>query len=732
MGVWYIYVVFLTFNRTSYAKNRLENVGTLRRSYLAMSSCDNFVEQLWRKGKCANCFQSREKHQNADKTHEDASVAGTSANCRPRRVVVFPQNQRNQNVKASNVEKTVNLFKQEQGKEGNSQGNGVNGIKAIAPCTTHAMLDTNDRSIVSDAGKKVQDSTSVVANKPKPVPRPKPRPPSRAVEFGCSRDESPQEPAVLNGTIPLNNALGNSHNRPQCNANSVEHSVLSILDHDKELEDTNKLDIETETVCETVVNEEDAMDVQDPENDVKFSDVDSEKISSSNNAAVGDSLQTETDLSAFETVGEDESDEEYVPMKSNIALFGVESSPVHANEPHETDVLQTNCEVNFDLPEKAISDDRSAITCDSQTDEENSAGVLEFRNPLCIITSEMAGDTNATTQESGDCDNLNVNPNKIKLTIKSSNTEPCYVNRPASSSSDSTVSSNQDSGYENTRKSTRSNSSNSASGNNIDVPATNVKPDEVSLADMPVVFNETNHGYCDIESSGTSTSSWGSSTWDSCSTSDYHENSSDAVLAGKATAKLDGRNDKPHSEVLAIQANNGQSILVGKGPVYVNTTLKPVTVTRPYKVVDISTGVSVPATVDQHDVPPLPPKEKDLKKDRAEELDHVYLEPTEETMSNPEQVSRNEKKDVVSVPKVSASLSPSPIQASNSVTDKSPAVRRAPAPRPRSRVPSQFGTLPKAAPRTSRLLSDPPFKMDTKEQKVAAVTPPVGKFCDFI
>lgn len=684
-----------------------------------MSSCDNFVEQLWRKGKCANCFQSREKHQNAaHSTHEDAGSA--TANCKPRQVVTLPRSQRNQNVKASNVEKADNLFKQEKGKEENGVGNGVNGIKPIAPCTT--IEDTKDRRTVNEAGKKAQDSKPSIANKPKPVPRPKPRPSSRAVEFGSgvkSRDESPQESAadVISGTIPLEDTLGNSHNRPQCNANSLENSedpVLSISDHDNELKETNKLNIEA------VAHEKDAIDVEDPRNDMELSDInDGDRVSSSNNVVVVDSVQTETDRSPCKNMDGDESDvDEYVPMKSNIALFGTES--LH-NEPHETDVLEPNCEVNLDLREKANSDNRAINACDSQTDEENSSGVLEFCNPLCVITNEK-GDTNKkTNQESGDCDKLNDNPNKI-TGIKSSNAEPFYVNRPSSSSSDSTVSSSHDSGYENTRKSTRSDSSHSASGNGGDVSA-HVKPDEVSLAGMPVACRETNHCDFNIESSGTSNSSWGSSTWDSCSTSDFHENSSEAMLTEKAARKFNAADNKPHSEALTI--HTAQSVTTGQTPAYVNTTLKPFT--KPYRVVDISSGVSIPTMENQNDAPPLPPKEKDLRKDKAEVLNHVYLEPSEETMGIRDQNPPNEKKEVVSVAKVSVSPSPSPNQASSNVTDKSPAVRRAPAPRPRSRVPSQFGTLPKPAPRTSRILNDMPVKVDTKEQKVAVATPPVGK-----
>ena len=693
-----------------------------------MSSCDNFVEQLWRKGKCANCFQSREKHQNPTSTH----VAGSATvNYKPIRATTLPRRQRNQNFKSSNAEKANNLFKQEQVNEENGLGNGVNDIKPIAPsCTT--FEDTQDRSAVNEAGKTAQDFKPSVADKPKPVPRPRPRPSSRAVEFGCSvksRDESHQESSadVINGTIPREETLGNSHSGPQCNASPLENAedpVLSILDHDKESEETNKLNIEA--VCEAVAHGKDAIDVQESKNNMERPDVnESDRVSSSNDTVVVNSIQTETDVSPCKNVDGDESDvEEYVPMKSNIVLFGTES--LH-NKPHETDVLDPNCEINLDLREKASSDNRAINACGSQTEEENFSSVLEFSNPLCVIANDM-GDTNKlTTQESSDCDKLNDIHNKI-TSIKSSSAEPFYVNRPSSSSSESTVSSSHDSGYENTRKSTRSDSSHSASGNGNDVSSHVLKPDEVSLAGKSVASSSRETNHCDIntESSGTSNSSWGSSTWDSCSTSDFHENSSESMLTDKAARKLNAADSKPHSEVLAF--HTAQSLATGETPAYVNTTLKPFT--KPYRVVDISSGVSVPTMENQNDAPPLPPKEKDLRKDRAEVLNHVYLEPTEETKGIPDQDLPYDKKDVVSVVKVSAVPSLSPKQSSINVTDNSPAMRRAPAPRPRSRVPSQFGTLPKPAPRISRILIDTRVKVDTKEQKIAS--PPVGKLHDVV
>ncbi|XP_022809049.1 flocculation protein FLO11-like isoform X2 [Stylophora pistillata] len=699
-----------------------------------MSSCDNFVEQLWRKGKCANCFQSRDKHQNAVNKHEDATFTGSgTANCKPKRVVIPPQSPKNQNFEACSVENTDNLFKQERGKEGIDKGNGEKSInKSITPCTIHAIGASKDcSSTVTDFSKKAQDFKSSTVLKPRPVPRPKPRPASRAVEFSCgavSRDENPQESAdVLNGLTSFENSLGNSHAQP-CNATSSEipfESGSSILDHGEKSELENRSD--TETNSETIENEVGAVELGEPKNDAEFSNVNkSDLLTLPANISIDCSTETEAaDPLSTNAIENDDSSDEYVPMKSNIDLFGVESDPLH-EVVRETDVLKPNCESDSDSKQMAISENRMKVACGSQIDEQSSSCVLEFRNPLCMITNKIS-DTRTTDLDTGESDKMNNNhDNPKKIICKSSSiTEPNYVNRPSSSSSESAVSSSQDSGYENTRKSNRGNSLNNASGN-----GSVLVEQEVGLADISVTITPTtSDGYCVIESSGTSSSSWGSSTWDSCSTSDFHENSGEAVAAKNSLGNLNTRNDKPHLVASPKVAVNGQSIAKEKlqssktGPFYVNTTLKPFT--KPYKVVDISAGVAVPTTETQNDAPPLPPKEKDLKKDRAEELNHIYLEPSEEVATSPEQALKNEK-DKKPISKASASLNSSLSKASGSAMDKSSAVRRAPAPRPRSRIPSQFGTLPKPAPRTSRILNDTVVKVDSKEQKVVTMTPPVA------
>ena len=684
-----------------------------------MSACDNFVEQLWRKGKCANCFQSRERHQNGDQLFTDTRSV-VSSNCRPKRVLVHPQSPNSQNFKALNVERTANSFKVGNGQEENSREENV---KTITPCTTDNNNGRGD--IARDKSKQEEVLKSVVVTKPKPVPRPKPRQPSRIAECGKSeinRDESLQE------SKDVENSLGKSHNRPQCNANSFENPELVLLIQDHDLSESegsySKSNIETE--CETITDEEAEVETEESI-DMESTDGNEDDIMSSN-AAAEDSSQRQKDLSELEIEADDDSDVDgYVPMKSNIILFTAESIQVH--NIHKADVVEPNIKASHDLHRKTINDDETdklAGTCDSEIDDESekSSRVLEFRNPLCLMTNEMENGDSHT--DNGACDKLNSN----EISSKPNSAEPFYVNRQASTNSNDTGSGNHDSGYENTCKSTRSDSRNNASGNATDVSA-NLNTEAANSVDRPPVFTDFA-----VDCSGTSSSSWGSSTWDSCSTSDFQENSCEGLLMEKASGRLVAKNkaDKPHSEVLTTQLRNEQSLAADKGNVnvghvYVNTTAKPFT--KPYKVVDISTGVCFPTLESQNDVPPLPPKEKDLKRDRVEEFkNHVYLEPSEEVPSVPEQGPPDEKKEAVPVPKGTIFSSPPPSPSPNSATDKGGANRRAPAPRPRSRVPSQFGTLPKPAPRMSKVLNDVPKveNKDAVEEKVIPVLP-VGKLC---
>lgn len=698
-----------------------------------MSACNNFVENLWRKGKCANCFQSRERHQNDDKIQGDNSKANNG------RVLIHLHDQGgSHNPTAPNIDQAVNSVKRKDVKGEKSRQEGTNGIKIIVPCAP-TKTDNNrscSGSIRRHTSKTDETPQLFVVNKPKPVPRSKPRPTSRVVDGGNGLLSPQQSSDAQSDSIqPHKDSLGKSLN----NANSLESVepdtiVLSVPDHDTKViqvleESTNSSDIET--ARETIEKKEAVTDIQvSTDLDSTGLDGGSEKILS-NNAALVDSGNCEKDLSELTFIDNDDSDGDgYVPMKSNVALFTAE--PMRFNSMRKTDVkMEANYEVGHHSYEQDISNEEkikatNASNSEAHEERRNSSGVLEFRNPLCLMSSKTRSksvNSNSSEGSGGTCDKLI--PDRIASEASSAN--PSYVNRPASTTSTDTGSSSHDSGYENTRKSTRSNSSNSCLDEVAPGVTGIVNTGNANSADL-TRMNQTKGDFV-IESSGASCSSWGSSTWDSCSASDFQENSCESMRVEKAAGRLDV--SKPDSVVVTTQPKGEQMTEADKGSVnashtYVNATLKPFT--KPYKVVDISSGVSVPTAEGQSDVPPLPPKEKDLKKERPGELkSHVYLEPSGERQGIPEQGPPDERKDVINNPKESTCSSPPPNAAPNTTVDKSGVVRRAPAPRPRSRVPSQFGTLPKPAPRASRMPSDA-SKLDNKEVKElkVATSQPVG------
>ncbi|XP_068743915.1 inactive tyrosine-protein kinase PEAK1-like isoform X1 [Montipora capricornis] len=695
-----------------------------------MSACDNFVEQLWRKGKCANCFQSREKHENKLELRDETTLSGRKS----KEVLANPHSQNNQTF---NTEKKAGTLKKENNAE-NTISEGASVIKTITPLATR---DNNSSSVIteSNTSKTEQEIKFSLGIKPKPIPRPKPRLPSRPADSEqqvTSRDENPSESKgnlPVNDSVPHEDSLGKSHSEPQCNAKFVAKTelVLSSIPDDsfKEFRESNN-ESNIKIVCETVVDEQAIENIEDSNNTSSADRGNLVKISSKSD--IRKLSENEKDLSDLKIESESDSDVDgYVPMKRNIVLFTAD--PVQVPNIHETDVMEPNTDVSREKMTSEPGSFYTTNTCDPGVDEEREqpSCVLEFRNPLCLIANELEMDDFERTN--GSCDESNSN----EIGSKFDSAESFYVNKPANESSNEIGSCCHDSGYENTRLSNGRSSSSSASGSNSDV-ATNERVNEqlITSKEVPDVFREKN-GYVVMDSSGTSSSSWGSSTWDSCSTSDFPENSCEGLLVEKASGKLNAMNkvDKPQPEVIEDKPSNEQSLAKEKcntadGHVYENTT--PTPLTKPYKVVDISMGVACPITQGQNDLPPLPPKEKDLKKDQVDEFrHHVYLEPSEEAPCKPECSLLDGKKESIPVMKGTAFSSPPRSPASKNIAEKSPAVRRAPAPRPRSKVPSQFGSLPRPAPRISRILTDVirtentefQEKKDVNSPPVAAISP---------
>lgn len=682
-----------------------------------MSACNNFVEQLWRKGKCSNCFQSKERHQNT--VRADADVR--------KEEVINSHSQGNQ---AFQSKKNSGLFKAENDEE-KTILESANMVQTIAPSGTR-----DDKVVTGADGRKTeQGAKSLVGIKPKPMIRPKPRVPSGTVDSEkhvISCDENPlKSEDTLSDSIEVEDSPGKSHNRPWCNAKFAEKTepLFSKPDDDLEVSKRANNKANIEPVSDRIVHDEECIrEVDDSTDSVTAEQRNLVKISSKND--IDDITENERELLNLKIENDSGSDlDEYVPMKRSIVLFTDE-------EGKERNALKTDHVVS----NTKESHGRNIMTCeprtvtasgsyDSEVDEENeqSSRVLEFRNPLCFIANEIEMDDNERRNDT--CDKLN--PNEISSEFNSA--KPFYVNGSGSTCRRENGSNNLNSEYENTRSSSGNNSSNGASGDVAARGKLNEEDIMISSKGTPDVLLEEN-GYVVMESSGTSNSSLGSSIWDSNRVSDFQESSCEGLHVEKASGKLNTGNDidKPHCEILKNKLSNVQTVSSEKCDT--NTDLisensTPKHFTKPYKVVDIGTGFECPTTEDHTDVPPLPPKEKDLRKGHINEFKHhVYLEPSEKAPMVPEQGPPDEEKETVPTLKGSGFASSPPSPAIQSVVERSPSVRRVPAPRPRSRVPSQFGTMPKPAPRTSRIIADVPETENTEVQKNMKVnSPPIGK-----
>ncbi|XP_067037034.1 inactive tyrosine-protein kinase PEAK1-like isoform X2 [Acropora muricata] len=681
-----------------------------------MSACNNFVEQLWRKGKCSNCFQSKERHQNT--VRADADVR--------KEEVINSHSQGNQ---AFQSKKISGLFKEENDEE-KTILESANMVQTIAPSGTR-----DDKVVTGADGRKTeQGAKSLVGIKPKPMIRPKPRVPSGTVDSEkhvISCDENPlKSEDTLSDSIEVEDSPGKSHNRPRCNAKFAEKTepLFSKPDDDLEVSKRANNKANIEPVSDRIVHDEECIrEVDDSTDPVTAEQRNLVKISSKND--IDDITENERELLNLKIENDSGSDlDEYVPMKRSIILFTDE--PGKEQNALKTDHVVSNTKE---------SHGRNIMTCeprtvtasgsyDSEVDEENeqSSRVLEFRNPLCFIANEIEMDDNERRNDT--CDKLN--PNEISSEFNSA--KPFYVNGSGSTCRRENGSNNHNSEYENTRSSSGNNSSNGASGDVAARGKLNEEDIMISSKGTPDVLLEEN-GYVVMESSGTSNSSLGSSIWDSNRVSDFQESSCEGLHVEKASGKLNTGNDidKPHCEILKNKLSNVQTVSSEKCDI--NTDLisensTPKHFTKPYKVVDIGTGFECPTTEDHTDVPPLPPKEKDLRKGHINEFKHhVYLEPSEKAPMVPEQGPPDEEKETVPTLKGSGFASSPPSPAIQSVVERSPSVRRVPAPRPRSRVPSQFGTMPKPAPRTSRIIADVPETENTEVQKNMKVnSPPIA------
>lgn len=614
-----------------------------------MSACDNFVDNLWRKGKCSNCFQPLTSH----------------------RGLSDERSRRSDNNFVSRAKGALNG---QANHKNSSQGNNLPHLdskreKYTGGDTNLDKAQTSMRETAKDSVQKCEVQKYVTVEgkdcKPalKPVPKPRQRASSALIVCDQNEDLCCEQTSLDVESEVLTELRGDSKDRksdPDANNfNVTEITVESGVTFSPE---TNGRYGETETPT------------------IEFSAIpsdDGQKCTFVSDEINMGSMKTHSSQMASRS--ETESEEEYVPMRNNVFDMNM---VIESADNYRADVL-----VNEDKTRN-----KSATSSTASDDVFNSAGVTSTGSQDKHVRDCEDQASKGLIQGNGFRDEK---PAITSTSHVPNHAERFYVNRPVSVASERSTSSS-----ESAKESCNSSSSNNSSS--MRIPQNGLARREVQQS-APILSVDS--GKSTGESSDSS-SSWGSSTWDSCSASDFHENSAEGIGVGGLLSSKGGLKEfkikSTAHESFATKARNRRSNpdikeQIPEGPIYINAGVRPIT--KPYKVVDISTGLLVSG--DQDDTPPLPPKEKDLA---LESIPHDYMEPPEVpdkggfTGGFDNSRVRGGRPDDVLDP----SESPPPI----SLPDKTGFVRRTPAPRPRSRISSQCGTLPKPVPRASKVFSE--------------------------
>ena len=754
-----------------------------------MSHCGNYVEHAWKKGKCVNCFQAKERH-HAACGPSSCQTSSDQLNLNGNRLQSIAEKKRDLKPGNNDVTKQVSSHSTDdrnlpivntdsvrnRGKISRTiVNNPATTSNHIAESTAEDNCTIDQQTSLKDANLPVRNSSDI--SKTKPVPKPRPRR-SLSSSQSCESNTTQESCQLSDEFVPMN-PLNNAEEGGVENATQPsDHKNTEIIqdelntpdrcvregyelstDYSESVPDEQSLvecdcsDINRVTSCK-ITNESDA-DLQNlniATGETKNSE--SENVTSSH--AFGNSEQ-ELDTSAAQqgmeidkAVGQvsneaqqNPNESEYVAMNGNPSVHGkfVNDKFTDYKEVADGEEITDNTE-NFRSGSGSDSTDQNPThrlkwSLDRQSN-------LPSRELLEDFKFELPRTTTMGAMESSHEVPSDYEQFSPSLSCKVRLVEPFYENRPSSLSSErqsivSSSGSSEKAEYENTLnggvvspvlsdplESDAFSSGNDGSPERVGSPYENTGSRDVkspilgtsdSLRSDEGVFVERNSI---LESSGDSVdthqsdSTWGSSEWDSQSSDSNIETSASESLQLHGP-KLGGIPTIPENEILCesslavnteIQRRTNFSPENAKKrqsnpdikdrindqlPAYSNVSSK--VLTKPYKVVDVSSGVLFePGSLsgDLPDMPPLPPKIKDLiKKDDLEVDQHEYMPPPE------------------NVPQKSQYNSPQPAPLPDG--PKLHSRKLAPVPRPRSTTlerNSQFGSLPRPAPRTSRVLVD--------------------------
>lgn len=639
-----------------------------------MSGCSNYAENLWKKGKCSNCFRAKEQHL----TNGTKDVFHSNGDSRLIKT--------NHEAPKSPIIKPKQLYDTERQTSSEDSGDGGEFIP---------------RGTVKRAGKVYQAPGSVFSK--------------RLSSYQATlRYDSPSGETQNTALLKDNKGTTDSLDKPKLVSSSTRE-ITSFKTSQNSDEDTNLR-------CSAWSSEssitEPKTDLHDSKNNVNNANdifrcaagADLPKKESSRNKVESDDIKhdqvTKRDASVIKesreyqnslisqrknsrkakdftmdskSIESNGKDGEYMQMKNNVCQ-GMEDDKKTDVDPNDKIQSSNTCESD-DNQTKQIKNKNDLLTTSNKQN-----GVKSANN---IITEDSNGPSKVTS-DARHIDHNSSNCDKQETL----NLEPHYQNRRSIDSDG--------------RESSTSSSPLLERPSICSAMSPADRPESIAFkvqSDLGELRESSIFEDIVVEPGETSSNSDSSKASSSVCSSSM---SSSTVIDTKTSTELQrnkssNSNGKPFDSHLRPseqegtihrQHSNPDVTKLVDGPCYANADAKPMT--KPYKVVDISAGVPVHCNENDHaDTPPLPPKEKELNRQKEDSIpDHYYCEPPDDIVPDYKKLTPKNK-------------TPPPIEIKKDHENRAPTLpKTGPVPRPRSQLPSHSSTLPRPVPRAVKVEVD--------------------------
>lgn len=581
-----------------------------------MSGCSNYAENLWKKGKCSNCFRPKDQHNIATKDevrhNGEKSWSKTSVDASKK---LTPKSNGLSTDRRQESTKVGDDGREFMLRNKSNSGKIFGATDIVSTKTAFPTNQTSRQNGSSDKEsasfkKEIEELEST--DKPRPIPRHRQRRSSKNSSFEedllkspCS-DESSSAVSVTSFTVN-GTTKSNITTTDICTVNKTGNSTNS---HSKQINSGGKISTREKSL----------------------------------NTMEGESKAENTKPCTTTGVAK-HSDGEYMPMNNNVCNDEITSErkvePIKMTSP---------------IPCKKDDSSEAIINKNDSLDKANKQGDERCKNIHIDSTSPIRLPSEACPLNAG------------KDTL---NSEPFYENRSRVSSD-------------------RSSSTSSEKSLSKKITSPSDRPESLAFkvqVDIDEIRSSSIFEDIIVESSGSSCNS-------SNSGSSY-ETSADNTSETQPTMSTTVDSPTNMNQVNStLRRSNPDVTKLVEGPSYTNSSVKPQT--KPYKVVDISTCMLVHENEgDISDIPPLPPKEKELNRQKETSgPDHYYYEPPDDILP-----------DYKKLTPLNTEPPPPPVivKKEGECSTVPASLKSMPIPRPRSQLPSySSSTLPRPVPRTAK------------------------------